>query len=404
MSEDILVPGQIRRAFPASNFHQNFGGDPLTLRWVQEAMVLAVATGGTTLMAEELATTLVSESLLKVLGLEAPRNPPEWFSLLVETSDDLDMYSSETVPNGDLPFDPSLPPGVAWLLRSGAPLRACFRALVEGKNPIFESLFGAAWHLLIDSPRMRLHDANVCAMTVVRELRRVLVGQSETVDALKRMAFELELRRGRKAPPATALFLGPPGSGKSLAARQFAAALSIAADASLGEPWHVLEIEMTQHTQWNSGSELIGNGYGNGIIPAFVAKHPHSIIVAHEFEKGHRKVLESFLPILDQGLLPRSGCQPLDFRETVFIFTSNLGSEFWNRPSSPEEGTLSVDPLELLSLAETPDERSEWYKTPVPTELLSRLSKGSVVLFRRHQGHHLLMKVDSTCHVEVEVK
>lgn len=404
MPNDELVSSRIRRSVPPPACPRNHGGDPLTRRWVQEAMVLAVATGGTTLMAEELATTLVSEDLLKVLGLEAPRNPPDWFSLFVEASDDLDRYSSETVPDGDLPFDASLPPGTAWLLRSGAPLRACFRALVEGKNPIFQSLFGAAWHLLIDSPRMRLRDASACAETVARELQRVLVGQSEAVDALKRMAFELELRRGHKAPPATALFLGPPAAGKSFAARQFAAALSAVADANLAEPWHVLEIEMTQHTQWSSGSELVGNGYGNGIIPAFVAKHPRSLILAHEFEKGHRKVLESLLPILDQGFLPQSGSKSLDFRESLFIFTSNLGAEFWNRPSSPEEGTLSVDPLELLSLAEHPDERSEWYKTPVPTELLSRLGKGPVVLFRRHHGHHLLLKVDGTCRVQTEVK
>lgn len=404
MPNDELLSSRIRHTIPPTAFSRDHAGDPLTLRWVQEAMVLAVATGGSTLMQEELAATLVSESLLEHLGIEAPRNPPDWFSLLVETSEGLDMFSPETVPTGALPLDPSLPRKVALLLRAGAPLQECFGAFLASKDSIFDRLFGAAWRVRFGSPRMRLQDAQACAVTVERALRKSLLGQAEAVMALKRLAFELELRRGQKAPPATALFLGPPGVGKSLAARQFAAALSMAAEAGLGDPWRVMEIEMTQYTQWNSGLELIGNGNGNGALSAFVAQHPRSVILCNEFEKGHRKVLESFLPLLDQGFLPRNGDTPVDFREAVFLFSSNLGSEFWDRPSSPEEHTLTVDPLDLLSLASHPDERNEWYKTPVPAELLSRLAKGPVVLFRRHLGHHLVAKVDGTCRAKQEEK
>ena len=403
MSNEALVSGHVRRGRSASSPTGKSHKDPLTMRWVHEAMVLTFATGGASVMQEELAATLEANGLLKPLGLEAPKQPPEWYSLLVHHADDLDEFSSESCPPGELPLDTSLPLEAVRLLQGHAPIRECFRALIESHDPIFTALFGAAWHALHDSPRMKLQTAHTCATMVEQELRRALVGQSETVAALKRMAFELELRRGSKAPPATALFLGPPGCGKSLAARRFAAALSLAANGTQADQRHLLEVEMTQHVQWSSTGDLIGDGGRQGIITAFVAKHPNALIICNEFEKAHRKVLESFLPVLDQGFLLLQGSVKVDFRNAVFVFTSNLGAEFWNRPASPEERSLQVDPMDLLSLAETPDERSEWYKTPVPKELLSRLGKGPVVLFRRHQGHHLFEKVDRTCRLNPEV-
>ena len=401
MSNEALVSGQLRRACPTTEFPKKPNGGQ-TLRWIQEAMVLAYSTGGTTIMREELAATLESTGFLRSLGIEELTHRPEWYVLAVSTSEELDAYSTDTLPEGDLPLDASLPPTALCLLQDHAPIQECFRAFIESNDEIFTALFGAAWHALNDSPRMKLKAAHACAVTVERELQRSLMGQSETVMVLKRMAFELELKQGTKATPATVLFLGPPGSGKSLAARRFAAALSLAANASFSEPRHLMAVEMTKHVQWTSTADLIGDGGRQGAITAFVALHPNAFILINEFEKGHRKVLESFLPVLDQGFLPVSGGRQVDFRGVVFVFTSNLGAEFWNRPASPEENTLEVDPMELLSLAETPDERTEWYKTPIPKELLSRLGKGPVVLFRRHLGHHLLQKVNRTCRVHPE--
>lgn len=403
MSNEALVSGHVRRGRSAASSQGKVHRDPLTIRWVQEATVLAFATGGTSIMQEELAATLEANGLLKPLGMETPKQAPEWYFMLVRHADDLDEFSPVSCPLGELPLDPSLPMEAIRLLQARAPIRECLRALIESNDPIFTEVFGAAWHALHDSPRRKLYSAHSCALVVERELRHALVGQSETVAALKRMAFELDLRRGTHAPPATALFLGPPGCGKSLAARQFAEALSLTAKASGAGPRHLMEVEMTQHVQWSSTADLIGDGGRPGTITAFVANHPNAFILINEFEKAHRKVLESFLPVLDQGFLPLGSGKQVDFRNVVFVFTSNLGSEFWNRPASPEEASLQVDPMDLLTLAETPDERSEWYKTPVPKELLSRLGKGPVVLFRRHLGHHLFEKVDSTCRVHLEV-
>ena len=99
---------------------------------------------------------------------------------------------------------------------------------------------------------------------------------------------------------------------------------------------------MTQQVQWTSGVDLFGDGSRQGSITKFVEQNPHSLVICNEFEKAHRKVLEAVLPVLDQGFLPSSTGR-VDFRETVFIFTTNLGSELWNRPAAPEEGTLASD-------------------------------------------------------------
>jgi hypothetical protein len=354
------------------------------------------------LLPEELAIVLDSLGYLQTLGIPAPSPSPAWFVLLAKVYDEIDDCDPESTTLGPLPFAPSLPSEFVRLVQRDAPLEACFQAIMTGGDALFQELFGAAWRRLKDSPQQKLRRAHTRASVVQQELRQALVGQSEVVEVLRKMAFELELRRGSKHSPATALFLGPPGCGKSLAARLFGKALASFACADKNAPISLMEVEMTQYTQWSS--DLLGSAHRKGSIAAFVAKHPNAIIICHEFEKAHRKALESLLPALDQGFLPEHGEKPVDFREALFIFTSNLGSEYWSRPASPEEGAFEVDPLELLSLAETPDDRTEWYKTPIPKELLSRLGKGPVVLFRRHVGHHFLEKVDRSCRSNPEVE
>jgi hypothetical protein len=387
-----LTSNRVGRVQSTREASQGLVGDPRTKRWIEKAMALACATGGSMLLPEELAVVLGSLGYLKALGISTPRPSPAWFILLSKCYDEMDDCDLESTTRRSIPFARSLPWEFVRSVQRAAPLEECFQALMKSGDEIFLQLFGSAWSRLKDSPQMRLRQAHVHASAVQRELRQALVGQSEVIEVLRRMAFELELRRGSKLSPATALFLGPPGCGKSLAARLFGKALVGCASADKNAPVSLMEVEMTQYTQWSS--DLLGSAHRKGSIAAFVAKHPNAIIICHEFEKAHRKALESLLPALDQGFLPEHGENPVNFREALFVFTSNLGSEYWGRPASPEEGAFEVDPLELLSLAETPDDRTEWYKTPIPKELLSRLGKGPVVLFRRHVGHHFLEKVD----------
>ena len=396
MSDELLAPASHRRpsCAPPNSLHSN--GDPLTDRWVLTAMSLALALDGTYVSSDELAVALEWAELLEPLGWQAPVDPPEWYGSMLTTCE-LEDIQLDGRPAQALPLDYNLPSEVVVMLNRRRPIKECFQALLDAKEEVFARLYGPSREPITNpDPRLALKAAHDCAMAVEAELRQSLVGQSEAVSALKRLAFQRELRRGVCSSPATALFLGPPGSGKSLAARLFADALGLSSPAKhKSHRLVVLEVEMTQHVQWNSGVDLFGDGSRQGSITQFVAKNPHALIICNEFEKAHPKVLQAFLPVLDQGAVP-STTGKVDFRDTVFIFTSNLGAELWNRPAAPEEGTLEVDLMDLLSLAENIEEKSDWHKTPVPKELLSRLNKGAMVLFRRHQGHHMLQKAQQS--------
>jgi len=397
MSDELLAHASHRCPSSAPPDSPRSNGDPLTDRWVMTAISLALALDGTYVASDDLAVALEWADLLEPLGRQAPADPPDWYTSML-TVCEVEDIQLDGRPREALPFDYNLPSEVAVMLNRRRPLKDCFQAFLDTKEEVFLRLYGSDGESVTShDPRLALKAAHDCAVAVETELRQSLVGQSEAVAALKCLAFQRELLRGVGSSPATALFLGPPGSGKSLAARLFADALGLSSLAKhKSRRLAVLEVEMTMHVQWASGVELFGDGSRQGSITQFVARNPQALIICNEFEKSHRKVLEAVLPVLDQGFLP-SPTGKVDFRDTVFIFTTNLGSELWNRPASPEESTLEVDLLDLLGLAEKIEEKSDWHKTPVPKELLSRLNKGAMVLFRRHQGHHMLQKVRQSC-------
>jgi hypothetical protein len=396
MSDELLAQASHRRQGSAPPNAPQSNGDPLTDRWVQTAMSLALALDGTYVASDDLAVALEWADLLEPLGRQAPVNPPDWYTSML-TVCEVEDIQLDGRPAQALPFDYNLPSEVVVMLNRRRPLKDCFQAFLDTKEDVFLRLYGSDGEAATShDPRLALKAAHDCAVAVETELRQSLVGQSEAVAALKRLAFQRELRCGVRSSPATALFLGPPGSGKSLAARLFAEALGLSSPAKhRSRRLAVLEVEMTMHVQWASGVDLFGDGSRQGSITQFVEKNPQALIICNEFEKAHRKVLEAVLPILDQGFLP-SPTGKVDFRDAVFIFTTNLGSELWNRPAAPEEGTLEVDLMDLLGLAEKIDEKADWHKTPVPKELLSRLNKGAMVLFRQHQGHHMLQKAQQS--------
>jgi hypothetical protein len=364
--------------------------DPLTDRWVRLASALARAAKKDVIGAQELVVALECAELFYPLRLAGPRRRPGWYVELHEVADRTWM-PLEPPPDETLSWAESIPESARELLVVRAPLFDCFLSFLIEAEPIFDGLFG---HLVRPAEQTvsRLQAAHACAAVVADSLRQTLIGQSDAILALTRMAFARSLRQGQQTFPSTALFLGPPGVGKTFAARQFAVGLAAGSLATGEVP--VLELDMTQYAQWSSTGDLFGEGQKVGCVTSFVNDNPECVLILNEMEKGHRKVLEAFLPILDQGILSTGNkSKRVDFRQAILVFTTNLGAEFWDRSVMPESGSLQVDPLDLLSLAERPDERSEWFKTPVPKELLSRLGKGAIVLFRRAQGHHLMSKI-----------
>lgn len=164
----------------------------------------------------------------------------------------------------------------------------------------------------------------------IRSLRETLetriIGQPEAVDKIVR-AISLS-RTGLKAPDrpiGTFLFLGPTGVGKTHTAKIIAEQLFDSKDA-------IIRIDMSEYMEKISLTRLTGAppgyvGYDEGgQLSERVRQKPYSVILFDEIEKAHPDIFNLLLQILDEGRLTDSNGRLVDFRNTVIILTSNLGS------------------------------------------------------------------------------
>ena len=158
-------------------------------------------------------------------------------------------------------------------------------------------------------------------------LERV-VGQDDAVnlvtDAILRQRAGIQDSR---RPIGTFMFLGPTGVGKTEVAKSLAEGL-------FDNDHQIIRIDMSEYMEKFSVSRLIGSPPGyvgyeeGGQLTEKVRRAPYSIILFDEIEKAHPEVFNLLLQVLDEGRLTDSQGRLIDFRNTVIIMTSNLGSEF----------------------------------------------------------------------------
>ena len=174
---------------------------------------------------------------------------------------------------------------------------------------------------LVESERQKL-------IHLKEELEKRVVGQDEALelvcDAILRSKAQIQ---DENRPIGSFMFLGPTGVGKTEVAKALAEQL-------FDDERHIVRIDMSEYMEKHSVARLIGAPPGyvgyeeGGQLTEAVRRNPYSIVLFDEIEKAHPDVFNVLLQILDDGRITDSKGVTVDFKNTIIILTSNLGSQY----------------------------------------------------------------------------
>lgn len=220
------------------------------------------------------------------------------------------------------------------------------------------------------------------------EMQKSIVGQDEAIDIVCR-----SIRRSRadikdhNRPIGSFMFLGPTGVGKTLMAKTLASHL-------FGDEEALIQVDMSEYMEKFTVSRLTGSPPGyvgyeeGGQLTEQVRQRPYSVILFDEVEKAHPDVMNLLLQILEEGQVTDSLGRKIDFRNTIIIMTSNLGSDLIRRTTEMgfgvREGLIDYEDMKSKIL-------KALHKHFRP-EIINRFDE--IVIFRSFDKEHLYKVID----------
>ncbi len=212
------------------------------------------------------------------------------------------------------------------------------------------------------------------------EIAKRVVGQKEAVEAVS-----TAVRRSRAGlqdpdrPMGSFMFLGPTGVGKTELSRALAEFL-------FDDESAILRVDMSEYMEKHAVARLIGAPPGyvgyeeGGALTEAVRRRPYQVILFDEIEKAHPDVFNVLLQVLDDGRLTDGQGRTVDFRNTLIIMTSNLGSEFLvNQKEGEDSDAVEAQVMDVV-------------RSHFRPEFLNRVDE--IILFHRLRREHMGRIVD----------
>jgi ATP-dependent Clp protease ATP-binding subunit ClpB len=236
-------------------------------------------------------------------------------------------------------------------------------------------------------PVTRLMEGEVQKLVHMEErLHQRVIGQDEAINAVSNA-----IRRARAGlhdphrPLGTFLFLGPTGVGKTELARALAEFL-------FDDEQAMVRIDMSEYQEKHTVSRMIGAppgyvGYEEaGQLTEAVRRHPYAVVLFDEIEKAHAEVLNVLLQLLDDGRLTDGKGRTVDFKNTVVVMTSNLGSQY-----IAESALQSLEGGGVIAEG-TRREVTDALRAHFRPEFLNRLDE--IIFFHALSREHMLQIID----------